>query len=68
MEASKDPLIVFWGLHTEKDRNHEMQVPLRKVNGLWVSSYQAQMGHRQKRPSKMKRLQPKINLSVVNLV
>lgn len=68
MEASEDPLIVVWSLHTERDWNRQMLVRLRKSDGLCVSSYQAQMAHREKHPNKMKWLQPKINLSVVNLM
>lgn len=35
---------------------------------MWVAHYQTQMAHKEKRPSKMKQLQLKINLSVVKLM
>ena len=52
----------------KKVETSKHKLPLKKVNELWVSRYQTQMVHKEKRPNKMKQLQPKINLSVVKLV
>lgn len=65
----KRPVSTFSGVYTLKRiETTQHKLPLRKVNELWVSHYQAQMVHKEKRPSKMKQQQPKINLSVVRFM